>query len=208
MGLDDVNKIAGIAKPNPEHDEAIKELERLFDLLKTMGISGFCVFDPAIVRGLAYYTGIVFEIFDAGSQLRAIGGGGRYDNLLADFGGQSITATGFGMGDCVLEILLEEKGLLAQIDIGNIDYFVAYTDKDLLAKAVEITAVLRLAEKSAEFSYKSGGLGKQLKQASTLNAGKCIILGQEYIEGNRLVIKDMATGQQSETDSASFLTQI
>ena len=208
MGLDDVNKIAGIAKPNPELDEAIKELERLFDLLKTMGISGFCVFDPAIVRGLAYYTGIVFEIFDAGSQLRAIGGGGRYDNLLADFGGQSITATGFGMGDCVLEILLEEKGLLAQIDIGNIDYFVAYTDKDLLAKAVEITAVLRLAEKSAEFSYKSGGLGKQLKQASTLNAGKCIILGQEYIEGNRLVIKDMATGQQSETDSASFLTQI
>jgi histidyl-tRNA synthetase len=172
-----------------------------------MGISDFCVFDPGIVRGLAYYTGIVFEIFDPGCELRAIGGGGRYDNLLADFGGPKVTGTGFGMGDCVLEILLEEKGLLDQTNSGSIDYFVAYTDKTLLAKAVEITAVLRSGGKSAEFSYKGGGLGKQLKQASALNAKECIILGAEYIEGNKLVIKDMATGEQREEDSANFLTQ-
>ena len=207
MELDDVNKIAEITRSTPELDEAIKELGRLFGLLETMGISDFCVFDPAIVRGLAYYTGVVFEIFDAGSELRAIGGGGRYDNLLADFGGPKVTATGFGMGDCVLEILLEEKGLLDQTDTGSIDFFVAYTDKTLLAKAVEITAVLRSGGKSAEFSYKGGGLGKQLKQASALNSSECIILGAEYIEQGRLVIKDMATGEQSEEDSANFLTQ-
>ena len=76
-----------------------------------MGIREYCVFDPGIVRGLAYYTGIVFEVHDIQGDLRAICGGGRYDNLLRDFGGPAISATGMGMGDCVLEILLREKGL-------------------------------------------------------------------------------------------------
>ncbi len=207
MELDVVYKIAGITRSTPALDKAIEELERLLYLLKKMGISDFCVFDPAIVRGLAYYTGIVFEIFDAGSELRAIGGGGRYDNLLADLGGPKVTATGFGMGDCVLEILLEEKGLPTQEEPEEIDYFIAYTDKTLLAKAVEITAVLRSAGKSAEFSYKGGGLGKQLKQASALNSSECIILGAEYSDRKKLVIKNMKTGEQREEDSASFLTQ-
>ena len=208
MSVDSIERLIAIASQDRAVIEALDELKKLFSYLKLMGVADFCKFDISIVRGLAYYTGAVFEIFDSGSELRAIGGGGRYDNLLADFGGQSITATGFGMGDCVLEILLEEKGLLRKIGSVNIDYFVAYTDKALLDKAVEITALLRSAGKSAEFSYKGGGLGKQLKQASALNAGKCVIIGAEYIEQDKLIIKDMTTGRQSETDSASFLKQI
>jgi histidyl-tRNA synthetase len=77
-----------------------------------MGVGEFCRFDMGIVRGLAYYTGMVFEVHDARRRARAICGGGRYDNLLSDFGGPKVTATGMGMGDCVLEILLREKGLL------------------------------------------------------------------------------------------------
>ena len=92
--------------------ESVDELKRLFELLRVMGIAEFCRFDIGIVRGLAYYTGIVFEIFDKGGELRAIGGGGRYDDLLKQFGGPSIPATGFGIGDCVLGILLEEKVFL------------------------------------------------------------------------------------------------
>ena len=208
MSVDSMEQLIAIASQDSAVTKALDEIKKLFSYLKLMGIADFCRFDISIIRGLAYYTGVVFEVFDAGSELRAIGGGGRYDNLLADFGGQSITATGFGMGDCVLEILLEEKGLLTKIGSANIDYFVAYTDNALLEKAVEITAALRLAGKSAEFSYKGGGLGKQLKQASALNAGISVILGAEYIERDKLVIKDMTTGQQSETDSASFLKQI
>ena len=207
VSVDSMEQLTAVASEDRDAALAMEELKQLFAYLKLMGIADFCRFDISIVRGLAYYTGVVFEIFDSGSELRAIGGGGRYDNLLADFGGQSITATGFGMGDCVLEILLEEKGLLGKTGSVKIDYFVAYTDKTLLAKAVEITAVLRSAGKSAEFSYKGGGLGKQLKQASALNAAECVILGAEYIEQNKLVIKDMATGEQSEKDSVNFLKQ-
>ncbi|MHC4433428.1 MAG: ATP phosphoribosyltransferase regulatory subunit, partial [Planctomycetota bacterium] len=84
----------------------------ILDTLDGWGVGDFCVYDPSIVRGLAYYTGIVFEVHDVESELRAICGGGRYDNLLRDFGGPAVSATGMGMGDCVLEILLKEKGLL------------------------------------------------------------------------------------------------
>ena len=71
-----------------------------------MGVGDYCRFDMSIVRGLAYYTGMVFEMHDAVGDLRAVCGGGRYDNLLSDFGGPSLSAIGMGMGDCVLEILL------------------------------------------------------------------------------------------------------
>jgi histidyl-tRNA synthetase len=161
-----------------------------------MGISRYCDLCPSIVRGLAYYTGIVFEIYASGGELRAIGGGGRYDNLLGDFGGPPITGTGFGMGDCVLEILLEEKGLLKnKPSTRSLDYFVAYADKALLTEAIKITANLRKAGLATDFSYKAGSLKKQLKGASLANSTRCIIVGQEY-ESGQLVVKDMATGEQ------------
>ena len=114
---------------NMESDEfvAYSEIERVLDALAMMGVADFCVYDPSIVRGLAYYTGIVFEVHAVGSELRAICGGGRFDNLLWDFGGPRITATGMGMGDCVLEILLKEKGLL-KLNPRELDYFVALVE--------------------------------------------------------------------------------
>ncbi|MBN1457215.1 MAG: ATP phosphoribosyltransferase regulatory subunit, partial [Sedimentisphaerales bacterium] len=170
----------------------------------------YCIFDPSIVRGLAYYTGIVFEIHDAVGDLRAVCGGGRYDNLLKDFGGTPLSGTGMGMGDCVLEILLREKGLLkdGQISTMNIDYFVAYVDKELGAKAVVLVAKLRSAGKDTDFSYKGGNLKKQLKQASNVNAKKCIIIGREFIDKNELVIKDMASGEQKLVDVDTFLSNL
>ena len=106
MALSDVSQISAIAGANDKTAEAVKELDQLFGLLERMAIDDYCVFDPGIVRGLAYYTGVVFEVHDLVGDLRAIAGGGRYDNLLADFGGPKVTGTGMGMGDCVLEILL------------------------------------------------------------------------------------------------------
>ena len=151
---------------------------------------------------------MVFEVHAVGGELRAICGGGRYDNLLRDFGGPDIPATGMGMGDCILAILLEEKGLLKkQLPQRQLDYFVAYTDRQLSQKAIEITAKLRIAGVTAGFSYKSTNLSKQLKQASAQNAKQCIIVGDEF-KNNELVIKDMATGQQKLVDIDKFMSQL
>jgi len=208
MEVKKVSIIKDVVEVNDEIDEAINEIEKSFGLLNITGIGDYCVFDPSIVRGLAYYTGIVFEIYDRGDELRAICGGGRFDNLLRDFGGPAIPATGMGMGDCVLEILLREKGLLDdKVGQKQLDYFVAYTEKLFLDKAIEITAKLRKSGLAANFSYKGGGLKKQLKEASSTNATKCIIIGEEY-QNRELVVKDMATGEQEAVSEEKFWAEL
>ena len=203
-----IEQIKNCLEMSKAAEAAVGKLRHLFELLGVMGVSDYCVFDIGIVRGLAYYTGIVYEIYDRANELRAIGGGGRYDNLLKLFGGPDIPATGFGIGDCVLGILLEEKGLLKkQLSTLRPDYFVAFTDQQYIQRAIEITAKLRGAKFSANFSYKDVGLSKQLKQASEQNAQKCIIIGSE-IEENRLVIKDMASGEQQQIDLDKFFAEL
>lgn len=207
MSADSLEQLSSCIESNENSSEAIAELKRLFDLLELMGVGQFCRFDIGIVRGLAYYTGVVFEIYDKGVGLRAIGGGGRYHNLLKQFGGPELTATGFGMGDCVLQILLEEKGLLQkQLTSSGIDFYIAAADQKYIDKAVEITSKLRLFGKTANFSYKPAALKKQLKQASQQAALVCVIVGEE-IEKDLLVIKDMTTGQQKQILQAEFMAQ-
>jgi len=208
MSVESIEQISKCLELNETAKASVDELNRLFELIGVMGADSFCQFDIGIVRGLAYYTGIVFEIYDKGSELRAIGGGGRYDDLLKQFGGLAIPATGFAMGDCVLGILLEEKGLLQkQLSKPQVDYFVAFTDEQFFENVIGITAKLRRAGLSANFDYKGGKLGKQIKLASDQNAKRCIIIGDEFKE-NKLVVKDMATGEQQLVDLDKFLSQL
>jgi histidyl-tRNA synthetase len=186
--------------------EAFDELVTLMKWLDEMGVGSYCKFDPGIVRGLAYYTGIVYEIYDKESELRAIGGGGRYDDLLKQFGGLAVPATGFGIGDCVLGILLEEKGLLKP-KMKESDYFVACVDENYKGSAVEIAVQLRSRGCVAAFSYKAARLSKQLKEASQQNAKKCIIIGEEF-NNNQLVVKDMATGEQKTIEVDKFFAEL
>ncbi|GAI49565.1 unnamed protein product, partial [marine sediment metagenome] len=172
----------------------------------------------SIVRGLAYYTGIVYEIYDKASKLRAIGGGGRYDDLLKQFGGPDIPATGFGIGDSVLSILLKEKGLLKP-EPQQLDYFVAcvsnvtFVDKEGNVKStaddetIKLTTKLRKLGFKADFSYKFASLGKQLSEASSRNAGKCIIIGEEF-NNDQLVVKDMTTGAQKTIEVDKFFAEL
>jgi len=208
MAVESIEQISSLLELSKTAQESVDELGRLFELLDIMGVGDYCVFDIGIVRGLAYYTGIVYEIYDKGSELRAIGGGGRYDDLLKQFGGPDIPATGFGIGDCILGILLEEKGLVKkQLPIRQPDYFVATTDKQLFQKAIEIMTKLRRAGLAANFDYKSTNLSKQLKQASAQKAQKCIIIGEEF-NNNQLVVKDMATGEQKLVDINKFFAEL
>jgi histidyl-tRNA synthetase len=200
-----------------EVDQAIDEQAMLFHHLNQMEVGDYCKFDPGIVRGLAYYTGIVYEIHDKADKLRAIGGGGRYDNLLRDFGGPDIPATGFGIGDCVLAILLEEKRLLKEKS-PELDYFVACVPNITFGKknivqstpedeVVKIMSKLRRSGFKADFSYNFPNLSKQLKRASELNAKKCIIIGKEF-EDSKLVVKDMASGTQETIDIENFFEKL
>ncbi|MHC4271146.1 MAG: histidine--tRNA ligase [Planctomycetota bacterium] len=210
MAIETLSDVPDILGSNKEIDEGMQELGNLLNLLEKMGVRDYCDIHPGIVRGLAYYTGIVFEVHALFEELRAIAGGGRFDNLLHDFGGPSIAATGMGMGDCVLEILLRDKGLVNDdIVKKKLDYFVALVDDKYKDKLYWLTAEIRRRGKSANFSYKLSGLSKQLKEASAQNAAKCIIVGSE-MQNDQIVIKDMATDttDQEIKDYNDFLNNI
>ncbi len=174
---------------------ALAELRELFAILDSMGVGDYCKFDIQIVRGLAYYTGPVFEIFDRSESLRAICGGGRYDSLLTILGGPKVPATGFGMGDVVLEILLREKGLLPELS-STIDYFVIDAGAELFDRTLKLTCDIRQRGHSASFSYKRQNLGKNFKLADSQKARFAIIVGQETIDRNEITIKELASGEQ------------
>jgi histidyl-tRNA synthetase len=110
------------------------------------------------------------------------------------------------MGDAVLEILLREKGLLtdASVPVQALDYFVACVDADLFDRAVEITAAIRQKGHSANLSYKTNALKKQMKAADAMNAAQCIIIGGELKEANQFVVKDMKTGEQKRVNANRF----
>jgi histidyl-tRNA synthetase len=203
MSVDSIPKLKEFVE---DKSGAYIDIKSVIDNLNMMGVGDFCVYDPSIVRGLAYYTGIVFEIHDVAGELRAICGGGRYDNLLHDFGGPKISATGMGMGDCVLEILLRERGILEkQLTKQKLFCFVACADESYRDTAIQTTMRIRSSGFSANFSYKVTKLGKQLKQASEQNAEKCIIIGDEF-KDKKLIIKDMASGEQKLVDYDEFLS--
>lgn len=207
MEIKAVSDIKKMIEPDDKINEAIEKIAVLFDWLKRMGVVEYCQFDPGIVRGLAYYTDIVYEIYDKRGDLRAIGGGGRYDDLLKQFGGPAIPATGFGMGDCVLGLMLEERGLLKPKPTG-IDYFIACIEPEqTLQDAVKIAAELRAKGYSADFTYKAASLSRQLKQAAAQNARKSIILGDEF-KSNELVVKDMTTSKQKRIKIDAFFAEL
>ncbi|MBN2138067.1 MAG: histidine--tRNA ligase [Sedimentisphaerales bacterium] len=210
MRVDSIPEVEKLIEADSNERIAWNEVKNVLAYLEMMGVGEYCVYDPSIVRGLAYYTGIVFEVHDIVGELRAICGGGRYDNLLKDFGGPMVSATGMGMGDCVLEILLREKSLLGDsISTREIEYFVAFADNVFGSHVYRLAGELRRRGFSASFSYKpESGLSKQLKEASAQNAKKCVIIGQEFLEGRKLVIKDMGTSEQEVVGYDDFLVSL
>ena len=130
-------------------NEAVKDLKRLFGLAEAYGYADYLVFDASVVRGLAYYTGVVFEGFDREGNLRAICGGGRYDKLLGTFGGENQPCVGFGFGDAVIVELLSDKGLLPAIPHA-VDDMVVALDAELHDVACRAAAKLRQEGREVE----------------------------------------------------------
>ena len=196
LAWQDLEDIDERERATPEVGEAVEALRRLFDLLKAWGIADWCRFDIGIVRGLAYYTGPVWEVHDRKGELRAVFGGGRYDRLLADFGAKAMPACGFGCGDVILGLLLGSRGL-GPAAVAAAEYFVASAQEGQERSVLEIVRHLRGRGRSALFDLKGGNLRRQMKRAADAGALYVVIVGQEAARGT-VTVRDMRSGEQRE----------
>ena len=173
------------------------QLVRLFTTLETLGVKEYVKFDPNIVRGLLYYTGTVFEAYEmSGSLKRAMLGGGRYDNLLADVGGQPLPGVGFAMGDVVLGIILQEKGLLPEFVPSPASVLVTVFDDSLLLKSYAFAAELRRNGINAVVYPEPAKLPKQFKFADKMKIKLAVTIGTDEAEKGLVAIKNLLNGNQ------------
>ena len=182
----------------------IEELERttssayLEDLrvkLGHMGINNMIV-DTKITRGFDYYTGMVFEVFDTDeNNRRSLFGGGRYDNLLASFGGGSIPAVGFGMGDVTARDFLEAHNLLP-VYAPATELMIAIVETDATAHAVQLAQSLRREDVTIAVNFSGKRIGDQIKQADKMRIPFVIAVGAKERESGRYAVKNLATGNE------------
>jgi histidyl-tRNA synthetase len=186
FSLDDVNRFI-------ESGEPTAELKSILDNLAARGMSEFVKVDYHVIRGLAYYTGVVFEAFDRKGDFRAIAGGGRYDNLikLISAGKVNLPALGFGMGDVVLLELLKARNLLPAFD-AVVDVFCLVEDESLRSETLKLVQVMRSAGFAAEFSLTPAKADKQFKRAQELKATFTLTLDKEQ----NVRIRNLRTRQE------------
>lgn len=179
----------------------------LLEGLEAMGLKDFVQIDLGVVRGLAYYTGFVFEAFDRKGVLRALAGGGRYDHLLGKVSKSDLPAVGFAIGDVVLNELLEERGLAPK-------YVAAPDLYAIIGGAVERKSalgdiyLLREAGYRVEYPLKQGGFGKQFKQADQSGARFALIYGEEEVARRAVKIRDLRKGEEETVPRPSLLPRL
>jgi histidyl-tRNA synthetase len=188
---------ADLETRHPHAAGAAEPLFRTIEALTAMGLGDFVDLDLTIVRGLAYYTGTVFELFDAQRALRAICGGGRYDDLLQRVGGVDLPALGFGMGDVVLGELLKERGLAPGAPPAA-DVFVVAATGDDRPEVYRLAHTLRESDIRVEYALGDLKVGKQLELASSRRARLAIVLGPEERARGAAVLKDLSNRTQRE----------
>ena len=174
------------------HSEGLEATRRG---VKALGYADWCEVDLRIVRGLAYYTGVVFEVHDRAGKLRAVAGGGRYDHLLKKLGGEDLPATGFGMGDAVLAELLTDKKLLrTEPGVPGIFVVAESSEQNL---ALQVVGSLRRAGHCVDYDPGHGKWARQLELAEARGARWALLVGREAASG-KLAVKELASRKQGE----------
>jgi histidyl-tRNA synthetase len=202
-GLDDVTQALGDIRGGEEVSE---DFAACHAALCDMELGDFLDVDLSIVRGLAYYTGVVYELFDAGRSLRAICGGGRYDGLLAALGGVDLPGTGFGMGDVVITELLRDHSV-TPVAGGRLDAFlVAVTTSDV-PETLRLSHVLRDKGVRVEYALKAQAVAKQLKIAAARQAKTAVIIGPDERKAGEVVLRDLGTGEEERMSSQRLATE-
>lgn len=204
--LSDVKNWAGSSVDAAWRKE-LDRLERVFECLAALGKSDYTRFDVAIVRGLAYYTGPVFEIFDRQGELRALCGGGRYDRLMETMGGQAMAACGFGMGDVVLGELLAARGLKPPAE-PPVDYYLVPLEEERVTDMLSIARRLRKDRGlRVDYAMKPGNLSKLLRRASEMGAKNVLLIGGREWAAGAVRQRDLSTGEETVRLREEFLPE-
>ena len=185
------------------------ELTRTFAALDALGVKEYVKFVPGIMRGLLYYTGTVFEAFDtSGSLKRSLFGGGRYDNLLADVGGQPLSGVGFAMGDVGMGIFLQESGLLPEFAPSPAQVLVTVFDEKLAMQSFALAAELRNAGLNVMMYPEPAKLQKQFKFADKMKIKVVLVLGPDEVEKRLVVVKNLVNGEQVQVTREALVESI
>lgn len=184
------------------------ELVEFFDLIQTFGIQDYVQYNPRVIRGLDYYTGTVFEAFEIGGESRAIFGGGRYDNLVADVGGNKLPGVGFAMGDVVIELVLRDAGVIPSNIGEKPQVIVTVFDEVSLTESMKAAVEVRQAGFRTVLYPEADKIGKQFKYADKLDIPVAVILGPDEIEAGKAAVKNLKTREQVVVDRKELRDQI
>lgn len=186
------------------------ELTRFFAVINALGLNDYVIFDASIMRGLLYYTGTVFEAWEVGGDIkRSILGGGRYDNLTRDVGGDPIPGVGFAMGDVVITLILEKYGLLPKdLNINPAPVFVTVFDEERLLESFKLASELRGAGLNVVCYPEATKLQKQFKYADRIGAKVTLVLGPDEVEKGQVAVKNLLNGEQVSVAREEVVEQI
>jgi histidyl-tRNA synthetase len=208
LNLEQLGNLKKILENNQLYKSS-KSLMRVFTALEALGVSEYVVFDPNIMRGLLYYTGTVFEAFDlSGSLPRAIFGGGRYDNLLADVGGEPLPAVGFALGDVVIGLVLKEAGLVPAYEPASAPVLVTVFDESLILESYSLAAMLRQSDMNVMVYPEPAKLPKQFKFADKLGIKVVLVVGPDEAAAGKVTVKNLRDGSQQTVDRSEVAPEI
>jgi histidyl-tRNA synthetase len=186
------------------------DLVRMFHLMQVSGLDDFVAYDPNIIRGLEYYTGTVFEARDCDGEFRAILGGGRYNNLVGDVGGQPVGGLGFAMGDMVIRLVLQKYGCLPEFRTQPASVMVTVFDETTADASYILGAKLREAGIAATSYPEIAKLPKQFKYADRLGFRWIMVIGPDELAQGNVTVKDLKDGTQAvlpEKDVVAYLQE-
>jgi histidyl-tRNA synthetase len=174
-----------------------EEMQRFFSAVAALGMADYVRYAPHIIRGLEYYTGTVFECWDEDGEFRAILGGGRYDNLVGDVGGDPLPGVGFAMGDLVVSLVLQKFNCLPQgLGVSPAEVLVTVFDENSMVNSLRLAAELRQAGLKTATYPEPAKLGKQFKYADRMGMRAAAVLGPDELAAGQVAIKDLKEGSQ------------
>ncbi|EMA49986.1 MULTISPECIES: histidine--tRNA ligase [Halococcus] len=197
--LDDLVSFAGSAQV----ESAVTNLRNVLDAADDLGAREYCTLSLDTARGLDYYTGVVFECFDStGEVSRSVFGGGRYDDLIEGFGGQSMPAVGVAPGLAPLSLLCQRAGVWPEETIAT-DYYVLQVG-DTRPTAARVVRDLREQGHVVETDVADRSFGAQLEYADSINAETVVIVGEQDLAEGEVTVKDMESGEQTQVPVEGF----
>lgn len=186
------------------------DLTRFFALIESLGLRQYFEFDASIMRGLLYYTGTVFEAWEVGGDIRrSVGGGGRYDNLTRDVGGDPVPAVGFAMGDVVITLVLKKYGLLPEdLNVNPAPIFVTVFDRERMLESFKLASELRRAGLNVVCYPEAAKLQKQFKYADRIGAKVTLVLGPDEVAKGQVAMKNLISSEQTSVAREALVDQI